>query len=111
MLARPTRTALWFLLGILLTAPLLAQQYAPKTITFTGDAHDTPAAQIRAVAQYWKLKPGDVFDATYPSRFLLLNKKTLPQLDGWSATYKQYDNTVTHIVYLTLKFNKGGLLK
>lgn len=66
--------------------------------------------QTAAVMKYWQLSPGDVFDATYPSKFLLLNKKTLSQLDGWSATYKEYDNTVTHIVDLTMKFRKGGPL-
>lgn len=81
--------------------------YHFRKFTVTGLTPEKTAV----VLKYWNLKPGDAFNATYPSSFLLLNKKTLPQLNGWSATYKEYDNTVTHTVDLTMKFAKGGQLQ
>jgi hypothetical protein len=35
---------------------------------------------------------GGVYDATYAPVFLNKNAKTLHALDGWSASYKQYEH-------------------
>lgn len=63
-----------------------------------------------AVLQRWKLQPGDAFDAYYAPQFLVSNK-SLHELDGWSAAWKQLDNTVTHSVDLVLTFTQGGPLQ
>uniref|UniRef100_A0A7V5CTB3 POTRA domain-containing protein n=1 Tax=Acidobacterium capsulatum TaxID=33075 RepID=A0A7V5CTB3_9BACT len=76
-------------------------------LTITG----LDPSQTAAVEKYWKIQPGDVFDGTYAAKLLLLNKKQLHNLDGWSADYKEFDNTTTHIVDLTMTFHKGGPLR
>lgn len=63
------------------------------------------------VLQSWTMHQGDVFDATYASGFLNKNAKTLHALDGWSASYKQYEHEDTHIVDMVVTFQAGGLLR
>lgn len=62
------------------------------------------------VLQNWTLHAGDVYDATYAPVFLNKNAKTLHTLDGWSASYKQYEHEDTHIVDLVITFRSGGPL-
>jgi outer membrane protein insertion porin family len=63
------------------------------------------------VLQCWALHPGDIFDATYAPGFLNKNAKTLHAIDGWSASYKQYEHEHTHIVDMVVTFQPGGPLK
>jgi outer membrane protein assembly factor BamA len=60
--------------------------------------------------KYWTMHEGNVYDSTYPPGFLIRNTRDLCALDGWSATYKQYENDDTHIVNLTVTFRQGGPL-
>jgi len=62
------------------------------------------------VLKYWTLLQGDVYDATYPPSFLNKNAKALHALDGWSASYKQFEHEDTHVVDLAVVFQPGGLL-
>jgi outer membrane protein assembly factor BamA len=62
------------------------------------------------VLKYWPMKEGDVYDATVPPSFLNKNRANLRALDGWSATYKQYEHEDTHIVDLVITFRPGGPL-
>ena len=63
------------------------------------------------VVENWALHAGDIYDATYPPTFLNRNAKTLHALDGWSASYKQYEHEDTHIVDLVISFQAGGPLR
>jgi outer membrane protein assembly factor BamA len=58
----------------------------------------------------WKLDAGAPYDASYVSQFLRKNAKDLHPLDGYSASYKQYEHEDTHIVDLVVTFRKGGPL-
>ena len=60
------------------------------------------------VLKYWTMHEGDVYDATYLPSFLPANKSNLHALDGWSATYKQYEHEDTHLVDLTVTFRQEG---
>jgi len=60
------------------------------------------------VLKYWTMHEGDAYDATYPPGFLTRNKANLHALDGWSASYKQYENEDTHVVDLVITFAQGG---
>ena len=66
--------------------------------------------QKALVLKYWTMHAGEAYDATYPPGFLTRNKVNLHALDGWSASYKQYENDDTHIVDLTITFQRGGPL-
>lgn len=63
------------------------------------------------VMKYWTLKEGDAYDATYAPMLLNRYKNELHRLDGWSATYKQFENEDTHVVDLAITFQPGGPLK
>ena len=67
-------------------------------------------AQKAQVLQYWPLKPGDVYDAVLVAQFLVKYKNQLHSLDGWSASYRQYEHEDTHVVDLTVTFKQGGPL-
>lgn len=62
------------------------------------------------VLRYWPMKEGDAYDATIAPGFLNRNRSNLRALDGWSASYKQYENEETHIVDLVITFRQGGPL-
>lgn len=60
------------------------------------------------VLKNWTMHEGDAYDATYAPGFLTRNKSNLHGLEGWSATYKQYENADTHVVDLAITFRQGG---
>ena len=62
------------------------------------------------VLKYWPMKEGDAYDATIAPGFLNRNRSNLRALDGWSASYKQYENEDTHVVDLTITFRESGPL-
>ena len=66
--------------------------------------------QKAQVMQYWPLHPGDVYDAILVPQFLFKYKNQLHSLDGWSASYKQFEHEDTHIVDLVVTFRPGGPL-
>ena len=66
--------------------------------------------QKALVLKYWPMKEGDAYDATVAPGFLNRNRSNMRALDGWSATYKQYENEETHVVDLTITFQQGGPL-
>lgn len=68
------------------------------------------SAQKAQVLQYWPLKQGDVYDAVQVPQFLLKYKTQLHTLDGWSASYKQFEHEDTHVVDLVVTFKQGGRL-
>lgn len=65
--------------------------------------------QQAAFLKVWKLKPGDPFDPVYEATVLKQNT-SLRILDGYSASYKNYENEDTHIVDVVYTFHKGGPL-
>lgn len=81
-------------------------QYHMGKLEIAGLSDDKTAL----VLQNWALHAGDVYDATYAPGFLNKNAKTLHVLDGWSASYKQYEHEDTHIVDLVIAFKSGGPL-
>jgi len=83
-----------------------------------GDAYHMGKLEVRdldeertaLVKKTWKLNAGDPYDASYAPQFLKKNAKELHPLDGYSASYKQYEHEDTHIVDLVVTFRKGGPL-
>ena len=57
----------------------------------------------------WKMHPGDFYDVTYLTGFLKSHPE-LTALRGYSAAYKAYSDTNTHLVDLVLTFKQGGTL-
>jgi hypothetical protein len=86
---------------------------APGDVYHLGklEIANLPDDKKTLVLQNWTLRPGDVYDASYPPVFLNKNAKALQALDGWSATYKQYEHEDTHIVDLVVSFRPGGPLR
>ena len=78
--------------------------YHMGKLTITGLDDEKKAL----VLKYWPLHEGDVYDATLPPGFLSRNKSNLHALDGWSATYKQYEHDDTHIVDVTIAFRQAS---
>lgn len=67
-------------------------------------------AQRAKFLSVWTMKAGSPYDTSYPPSFLVKNAASLHELDGYSATYKQYEHEDTHIVDLAVTFLKGGQL-
>ena len=58
----------------------------------------------------WTMQAGAPYDASYVSQILKRNAKDVHALDGYSASYKQYEHEDTHVVDLVISFVKGGTL-
>jgi outer membrane protein assembly factor BamA len=58
----------------------------------------------------WKMVAGDPYDTSYPAQFLKKNAQELHALDGYSASYKQFEHEDSHVVDLVVTFRKGGTL-
>lgn len=103
-----------------ITAEATHHQGPPATVDYTikvlpGDVYhmgkltiegfsDAQKAEFLAA---WTMNAGDVFDATYPSGFLVQNSAKLHSLDDFSATYKQFEHEDTHAVDLAVTLRKG----
>jgi hypothetical protein len=48
-----------------------------------------------------------VYDATYPPAFLNMNRSNLRALEGWSANYMRSEHEDTHVVDVTITFQRG----
>ncbi|HZD49545.1 MAG TPA: POTRA domain-containing protein [Silvibacterium sp.] len=59
------------------------------------------------VLKYWTMHEGDVYDATYPPAFLNMNRSNLRALEGWSANYMRSEHEDTHVVDVTITFQRG----
>ena len=68
-------------------------------------------AQRARFLAVWMMKAGNPYDTSYPPSFLVKNAASLHDLDGYSASYKQYEHEDTHIVDLTVTFLKDGRLR
>lgn len=68
---------------------------------------DEQRAQVMAA---WKMREGDPFDQTYVASFLTKNYKSMPSLDGYSATWKQVGDDRGHTVDVVVTLVKGGPL-
>jgi outer membrane protein assembly factor BamA len=83
-----------------------------------GDVYHMGALEVKELDEdrtalfrkNWKLDGGAPYDASYVSQFLRKNAKDLHPLDGYSASYKQYEHEDTHVVDLVITFRKGGPL-
>jgi len=64
-----------------------------------------------AFANAWEMHAGDVYNANYPPAFLARIVKTVQSLDGWSATYKEYEHPDTHVIDLLITFDPGKAVK
>lgn len=81
------------------------QQYRLRSV----NALNLSPVQRKDFDNTWKLKPGDIYDAEYVSKFLTQNTAVM-SLTGYSATYKALVDPDSHVVDLTLTFVHGGTL-
>jgi len=98
-------------------------QQANKTVDYTihvtpGDVYHMGKLEVKDLDEErtalflknWKLDTGAPYDTSYVSLFLKKNAKELHPLDGYSASYKQFEHEDTHVVDLVVTFRKGGPL-
>ena len=64
-----------------------------------------------AFANAWEMHPGDVYNANYTPTFLAGIVKSVQSLEGWTATYKEYEHPDTHIVDVLVTFDPGKAVK
>ena len=62
--------------------------------------------RTQLVQKVWELHQGDVYDASYASTFLKKHPRELAALNGWAARFTQTIHDDTHVVDLSLKFEK-----
>ena len=72
--------------------------------------HELDDAHKARVLEYWTLRPGDPYDASYAPAFLRKNAEHLHALDGYSATYRQIRHLDTHVVDLEVTFKRDRAL-
>jgi hypothetical protein len=58
------------------------------------------------VEKVWEIHEGDVYDAGYVKTFLVKHPKELAVLDGWTSRFTQTIHDDTHLVDLTLAFER-----
>lgn len=66
--------------------------------------------QRAEILRVWPLHAGDVYNVGEVASFLVMHKKELHSLDGWSATWKAFAHEDTHIVDVVVTFRQGGPL-
>ncbi len=64
-----------------------------------------------AFANAWEMHAGDVYNANYAPAFLDRIVKSVPSLEGWTATYKEYEHQDTHVIDLLITFDPGKAVK
>lgn len=64
------------------------------------------AGRAGLVRQVWEMHEGDVYDSTYAKTFLKKHPHDLASLNGWAARFTQTIHDDTHVVDLSLKFEK-----
>jgi outer membrane protein insertion porin family len=67
-------------------------------------APDPERAEL--VRRIWGMHEGDVYDSSYVKNFLKKHPRELSSLDGWAAHYTQKIHDDTHVVDLSLKFER-----
>jgi outer membrane protein assembly factor BamA len=73
-------------------------QYRFKSIRWIG----VPDVQRQDLDFAWREKPGDIFDATYPTRFMVQTAQ--PLMRGYKVSVLQRTNPADHTVDLTVSF-------
>ncbi len=96
-----------------------AERTVDYAITVTpGDVYTMGTLQVKNLdsektalfLKVWTLGAGAPYDASYVGQVLKKNAKDVHALDGYSASYKQYEHEDTHVVDLVVTFVKGGTL-
>jgi outer membrane protein insertion porin family len=64
------------------------------------------AARGELVKRVWEMHEGDVYDASYVKNFLTKHPRELASLNGWNVRFVQTIHDDTHVVDLSLKFEK-----
>jgi len=96
-----------------------AERTVDYAITVTpGDVYTMGTLQVKNLdpertalfLKVWTMQAGAPYDASYVGQVLKKNAKDVHALDGYSASYKQYEHEDTRIVDLVISFVKGGTL-
>jgi outer membrane protein assembly factor BamA len=96
-----------------------AERTVDYAITVTpGDVYTMGTVQVKNLdvektalfLKVWTMQAGAPYDASYVGQILKKNVKEVHALDGYSASYKQYEHEDTHVVDLVVTFVKGGTL-
>jgi outer membrane protein assembly factor BamA len=96
-----------------------AERTVDYAITVTpGDVYTMGTLQVKDLdpektalfLKVWTLGAGAPYDASYVGQVLNRNAKDIHALDGYSASYKQYEHEDTRVVDLAITFVKGGTL-
>ncbi len=96
-----------------------AERTVDYAITVTpGDVYTMGTLQVKNLdvektalfLKVWTMEAGAPYDVSYVGQILKKNAKDVHALDGYSASYKQYEHEDTHIVDLVVTFVKGGTL-
>lgn len=56
--------------------------------------------------KFWEMHEGDVYDASYVKNFMIRHSRELAALNGWAPRYTETIHDDTHVVDLSLKFEK-----
>ena len=67
-------------------------------------APDPQRAEL--VRKVWEMRDGDVYDASYVRTFMIKHPRELVALNGWRPRFTQTIHDDTHVVDLSLKFEK-----
>ena len=67
-------------------------------------APDPQRAEL--VRKVWEMREGDVYDASYVKGFMIKHPRELAGLNGWRPRFTQTIHDDTHVVDLSLKFEK-----
>ena len=67
-------------------------------------APDPQRAEL--VRKVWEMREGDVYDASYVRGFMIKHPRELVGLNGWRPRFTQTIHDDTHVVDLSLKFEK-----
>ena len=63
-------------------------------------------ARTELVKRVWEMHEGDVYDSSYVKTFMKKHPRELDALGGWNIHYTQTIHDDTHLVDLSLKFEK-----
>ena len=64
------------------------------------------AQRAELVRKVWEMHEGDVYDASFVRNFMIKHPRELAALNGWRPRFTQTIHDDTHVVDLSLKFEK-----
>jgi outer membrane protein assembly factor BamA len=70
------------------------------------EVHGPDSERAELVRKVWEMREGDVYDSSYVKTFLKKHPKDLASLAGWAIHFTQTIHDDTHVVDLSLKFEK-----